>query len=128
MNKINEEIRKVEEEIENEILSCSYNKRKQDKNHECSDCRDEIDLLKTELQTLQECKKMFEDVVEKLKNPYPEDIFPKLNLSEFQTHIINDFLLSNLRFSFNKLSAEIMRRARENVKQELLKEVLGEGK
>jgi hypothetical protein len=69
-------------------------------------------------------QKMIEEI-ENLPNPYPLDIFPKLELSEFQTQTINDFLASNLRFHFDRLSAELMRRARENCKLDILK-VIGE--
>jgi hypothetical protein len=71
--------------------------------------------------------KEVKDAVENLPNPYPEDIFPKLELSEFQTIEINNFLLHNsyFGFAFDRLSAELMRRARENLIKELLK-VLGE--
>ena len=58
--------------------------------------------------------------IENIKNPYPEDIFPKVELSEFQSHTINDFLCSHLRITLDGFSAEIMRRARN----ELIKEVL----
>ena len=67
-------------------------------------------------------------LINELPNPYPEDIFPKLELSEFQTQTINDFLLSNLRFPLDRLSAELMRRARENLKEELKSKINGENR
>ena len=65
------------------------------------------------------------EIIKNLKNPYPLDIFPKIELSPFQTKQLNNFLLSDyyLGFSLDQLSAELMRRARENVKQELLKSI-----
>jgi hypothetical protein len=66
-------------------------------------------------------------IIEEMKNPYPEDIFPKLDIREFQTIRINDFLIRCFSFTFDRLSAELMRRARENVKKELLNS-LGDGK
>ena len=65
-------------------------------------------------------------IIKDLKNPYPLDLFPKLKLSEFQTHTINDFLCSHLRITLDGFSAEIMRIARENVKQELLIKLIRE--
>ena len=79
-------------------------------------------------QALLEQAQEFEKMILELPNPYPYDIYPKLELSDFQSQSINDFLLSNLKFPIDRLSAEMMRRARENVKQELLKEVQGEVK
>jgi len=66
-----------------------------------------------------EKQKIIEEI-ENLPNPYPLDIFPKLK--DWQLREINNWLLRTKGFEFplDRLSAELMRRARENVKQELL--------
>ena len=63
------------------------------------------------------------EIIKNLKNPYPYDIFPKLELSTFEGQGISRFLETYYGFKLDRLSAEIMRRARENVKQELLKSI-----
>ena len=87
---------------------------------ECEECGSyNISLIKCE-----KCwQKLFKDAVENLKNPYPLDIFPKIELNDYQTIELNNFFLHNayFGFAFDRLSAELMRRARENVKLELLK-------
>jgi hypothetical protein len=84
------------------------------------------ELCKT-CQALLNQNQEFIELIENIKNPYPEDIFPKIELSEFQTHTINDFLCSHLRITLDSFSAELMRRARNNLKEEL-KQKLGEMK
>jgi hypothetical protein len=64
-------------------------------------------------------QKWFIEKIDNLKNPYPEDVFPKIELSEFQAHTINDFLCSHLRITLDGFSAELMRRARNNLLEEL---------
>jgi len=71
----------------------------------------------------EQTKQKIIEVINNLKNPYPLDIFPKLELTQRQSEDINDFLWRYYRITFDRLSAEIMRRARENVKQELLKSI-----
>ena len=74
---------------------------------------------------IQSQKQKIIEEINNLSNPYPLDIFPKVELSEFQSHTINDFLCSHLRVTLDGLSAELMRRARETCKLEILK-TLGE--
>ena len=69
-------------------------------------------------------QKIIEDI-NNLPNPYPLDLFPKLDLREYQTKRLNNFLISSFDFTFDRLSAELMRRARENCKLDILKS-LGE--
>ena len=73
----------------------------------------------------EQTKQKIIEVINNLKNPYPLDIFPKIELSPFQTKQLNNFLLSDyyLGFSLDQLSAELMRRARENVINEIKKEI-----
>lgn len=96
----------------------------------------ETDRNKTLPFTYKECEKAIElalkskekemlDVIDKLENPYPIDIFPKLELSEFQEQVINDFLISNFRFPLDRLSAELMRRTRNNLKEQLKSSIIG---
>ncbi len=63
------------------------------------------------------------EIINNIENPYPLDIFPKVELSEFQSHTINDFLCSNLRITLDGFSAELMRRARENLIKEILEKL-----
>jgi len=58
--------------------------------------------------------------IKNIKNPYPKDVFPKVELNEFQSHTINDFLCSHLRITLDGFSAELMRRARDELKKEVL--------
>lgn len=106
-------------EYENEIIQldgvCGLRTERGDREI-CPECWERISTLK-------QCRKMVSKAIDE-REPYPEDIFPPLNLSEFQTHTINDFLTSNLRFPLDRLSAEMMRRSRNNFKAEL-KETLG---
>jgi len=76
-------------------------------------------------EALQSQKQKIIEEIENLPNPYPLDIFPRIELKDFQTQQINDFLNINFKFGFDRLSAELMRRARENCKLDILKS-LGE--
>jgi len=67
-------------------------------------------------------QKIIEEI-ESLHNPYPLDIFPELTRQ--QLFDINILLRNNFNFSLDRLSAELMRRARENCKLDILKS-LGE--
>ena len=60
------------------------------------------------------------EIIKEMKNPYPLDLFPKIELDKGQSNGIDEFLRRVYGFSLDRLSAELMRRARENVKQELL--------
>ncbi len=71
----------------------------------------------------EQTKQKIIEVIKKLKNPYPLDIFPKLELTSHQSQAINNYLKAYFDFPLDRLSAEMMRRARENVKQELLKSI-----
>lgn len=60
-------------------------------------------------------------ILDDLENPYPEDIFPKLTKLELDK--INALLESVLKFPLDRLSAELMRRARNNLIEELKKKL-----
>jgi len=92
---------------------------------ECIEQRERELELKGFNKGIQSGRKKIIEEINNLSNPYPLDIFPKVELSEFQSHTINDFLCSHLRVTLDGLSAELMRRARETCKLEILK-TLGE--
>ena len=75
-------------------------------------------------------KKEIEEIIKELelRNPYPIDVFPKLELNSHQTLAINDFLVMNFKISLDRLSAELMRRARVNLIEELKSKINGENK
>lgn len=58
------------------------------------------------------------EYLENLPNPYPEDIFPKLELSGEQTRRLNNFCIDVLGCTLDKFSAELMRRGRNNLIKE----------
>ena len=66
--------------------------------------------------------------IENIKNVYPEDIFPKIELEEWQRDKLNEFLESNFGFPIDRFSAELMRRARNNLCEELTKQIKEENK
>jgi len=68
---------------------------------------------------IQEAKKEFKDAVENLENPYPFNIFLPVSKEEYTA--IHNLLLKHFNISLDRISADLMRIARENVKQELLK-------
>ena len=59
------------------------------------------------------------DVIDELKNPYPEDIFPKVELSKTGTEKVSRFFGREISISLDRFSASLMRKARENVKEEI---------
>lgn len=63
-------------------------------------------------------RRRIKDGIEKIENPYPEDIFPELDKESLYS--ISELLNKTLSITLDRLSAHIMRRARN----ELIKEVL----
>ena len=63
----------------------------------------------------------FEKMIDEIENPYPEDIFPKL--SEEEINLVKVILKRNSIISMDRLSADLMRRARETLKEELKSEI-----
>lgn len=61
-----------------------------------------------------------EEIINNIENPYPEDIFPKVDF--YQLEQVKE-LCNNLGFPLDRLSAELMRRARETLKEELLNKI-----
>ena len=68
--------------------------------------------------------KEFIELIKNIKNPYLEDIFPKLTQLELDK--INALLESVLKFPLDRLSADLMRRARNNLQEELKSSLIGE--
>jgi len=68
-------------------------------------------------QALSSQRDEFEKIINKIENPYPEDIFPKL--SEEEINLVKVILKRNSIISMDRLSAELMRRARETLKEEI---------
>jgi len=62
-------------------------------------------------------------VIDNINNPYPISVFPKLILTKEQTRRLSMFCVDALGFTLDRFSAELMRRARENIKEEILKEL-----
>lgn len=56
---------KIKKQIEKNILECPYNKTRQDKNHKCSDCDTENDILKAQLKGFEQGEKK---ILEKIKD------------------------------------------------------------
>lgn len=75
------------------------------------------------LKVLLQQNKDFEELIENIKNPYPTDIFPKLTQLELDK--VNALLEQVLKFPLDRLSAELMRRARNNFKEELKQKLKG---
>ena len=66
-------------------------------------------------------------LIDNLENPYPIDVFPKL--SEFDLEMITRDFEDYFRISVDRFSAELMRRARDNLKHEIKDKILdGEGR
>ena len=60
------------------------------------------------------------NLINNIENPYPEDIFPKIEKGELK--LVEVFLLKQVpRISMDKLSAHLMRIARENLKEDIIK-------
>lgn len=66
--------------------------------------------------------------IENIENPYPEDIFPEIKLTKFLTNEVNYILKTKFGFSLDRLSAELMRRARSNFKEQIKQSIIGETK
>lgn len=67
-------------------------------------------------------------LIDNLENPYPEDIFPRLlMLTDKQSNKLNKFLLKEVGITLDRFSAELMRRSRENTKEDLSKQLKQEG-
>lgn len=66
-------------------------------------------------------KKEILEIIENLPNPYPTDIFPEINQKIFEE--INKELQKKFKFPLDRLSAELMRRARNNLKEDIIKEI-----
>ena len=60
-------------------------------------------------------------LIDELKNPYPEDVFPKLTKEHLR--IINESLLHNLNIPLDRLSAHLMKLGRDNLKEELKQKI-----
>jgi hypothetical protein len=56
-------------------------------------------------------------IIDELKNPYPLDIFPKVDENKMER--IHDLLIQDMKMPLDRLSAELMRRARNIMKEEL---------
>ena len=80
-----------------------------------------IDVLKARLEQSEEVLKLINEI----KNPYPEDIFPEIHEELFEE--INQELQNKFEFPLDKLSASLMRKARENLKKELKDAIKGVG-
>jgi len=80
-------------------------------------CWGENILFKAKLQQSEDFVKMIDEI----KNPYPEDIFPEIHEELFE-EIIQE-LINKFEFPLDRLSASLMRKARENLIEELKKEV-----
>jgi hypothetical protein len=71
-------------------------------------------VKKARKETLIEVEKMIDEI----KNPYPTDIFPEITSKSFKEiqEVLNEKFLG---FPFDRISANLMRRARINFKEEL---------
>ena len=59
-------------------------------------------------------------LINNIENPYPESVFPELKEEDFK--LIKVFLLKQVpRISMDRLSAHLMRIARENLKEDIIK-------
>ena len=68
----------------------------------------------------------FESLIKNVKNPYPIDVFPEIH--EELLEEINQELMNKFEFPLDRLSAHLMRIARENLKEEILKKIKGDEK
>jgi len=91
----------------------------------CPHCSGKIKGFDIAIKIIQSQKQKIIEEIENLPNPYPLDIFPKVELDGYETEMLNIFLKTKLHCSLDRLSAELMRRARETCKLEILK-VIGE--
>ena len=64
------------------------------------------------------------DLINKLKDPYPLDVFRGLESEDIVK--MYDLIKKETNISPDRLSAHLMRIARENVKEELKKEIIGD--
>ncbi len=78
----------------------------------------EISINRRVLEQTQEIIKLIDEI----KNPYPEDLFPEIHEELFEE--INQELINKFEFPLDRLSANLMRKARENLKEELKKNIL----
>lgn len=83
----------------------------------------EIRNLEAQLKGYEQAKKDIIKRIESLENPYPIDIFPEIHEELFEE--INQELINKFEFPLDRLSANLMRKARENCKEELIK-LIGE--
>jgi hypothetical protein len=58
-----------------------------------------------------------EKMIDEIKNPYPTDIFPELTIEQLRE--IDSLIQLKLYLPLDRLSASLMRRARNNLKDEL---------
>ena len=71
-----------------------------------------------------EIRQAEKNIIEKIKNlqnPYSEDIFPKI--TKLQIEQIDVLLKTHLDFPLDRLSASLMRKARENCKEDIIKSI-----
>lgn len=76
-----------------------------------------VAFIEGENQALLSQKQEFEKMIDEIENPYPIDIFPKLTQTDLDK--VNALLEQVLKFPLDRLSAEMMRKARNNLKEEL---------
>ena len=61
---------------------------------------------------------LLKEGIENLPNPYPLDIFPELTKTDLE---YLNYIFNKSHLTLDRVSASLMRRARENVKEEILK-------
>lgn len=61
------------------------------------------------------------NMIEELPNPYPTDIFPEISHLDYIK--IHQMLLSKFNISLDRVSADLMRRARKTMKEELTQKI-----
>jgi hypothetical protein len=88
----------------------------------CSkDDGEKLKILKAKLEGYQQAllsqKQEFEKILDEIENPYPIDIYPEINEEIFKE--IHKELEEKFKMPLDRLSANLMRRARETLKEEL---------
>ena len=82
--------------------------------------------LKAQLKGFEQAEKEMIEKINSLENPYPTDIFLKTELSKTGTEKVNKFFRNEIGITLDNFSANLMRKARENLKEELIKSI-GDG-
>ena len=83
--------------------------------------RKKLDSANIQLKTLQERNAEVKQMINKIKNPYPLDVFPGLENEDVASVI--DLIKEKSNISPDRFSAHLMRKARENLKKEFLKDL-----